>query len=546
MFSPATSLARGARVAPEGASEPLVAALGALNADQTLGRYELLAPLGSGGMAVVWSARLRGTRGFSKVVAVKTIRPALASDPQLEQALLGEAEIASRIEHPNVCQILDLGEERGVVYLVMEYIDGDPLTALLGAAGAGAHVDYGVAAYLAAQAARGLCAAHELQSDGGALAGVIHRDVSPQNILVTCRGLVKVVDFGLAKAALRSGPATETGVIKGKVAYLAPEHVRGEAVDGRADIFGLGVVLQELTTGRNPLRRATDLGTLLSISSADPVTAPSAPDFPASLRHILETALAKDPGDRYPSMRELAADLEASSAALGATPESVSEYVTRALGARRDERARDLRAAVAAADARLRRRAAGGRAPVVPSTAEDRPPVEREDPPALQPSQGPRRARRRAVGALVVGLAGVGLGALGVGISPRIAGDRDAAAEARSPAAPAAEASTAAAPPAEVGTGSDAPASSSSPEPAMAAIAAPPATSSASPRRSGHPPGRVAARAPEGSPSASAAESSPSASVPSPGRAGGVPGEVPTAAAAASSSAGARFRRPGF
>jgi len=161
----------------------LVAALGVLTEDQTLGRYELLAPIGRGGMAIVWAARLCGTHGFSKIVAVKTMLPALSSDPRFEGMFLAEAKIAARIKHPNVCEILDLGEDRGVIYLVMDWIDGEPLSRLRAICHArGRSIPSGIAAWIIAQAARGLHAAHELKDEAGDSCEVIHRDVSPQNI----------------------------------------------------------------------------------------------------------------------------------------------------------------------------------------------------------------------------------------------------------------------------------------------------------------------------------------------------------------------------
>ena len=292
--------------------EPFAAALAALNDEQTLGRYELLAPLGRGGMAVVWAARLHGTRGFSKLVALKTMLPALSSDPRFERMFLTEAEIASRIKHPNVGEILDLGEDNGVLYFAMELVDGEALSTLMRVCeDAGEEIPYAVAARIIAQSARGLHAAHELQDDEGRRVGVIHRDVSPQNILVGVDGLVKIVDFGVAKAAQRSENVTSSGFIKGKVAYLAPEQVAGPNVDARVDVFALGAVLYELTARRHPFRAGTDLATLLEISSDDPAPRPSRPDYPDALWAIVSRALSKDPSQRHASMRELAQELEA-------------------------------------------------------------------------------------------------------------------------------------------------------------------------------------------------------------------------------------------
>src|SRR6185503_10737959 len=162
----------------------MAAAVGTLGAGSALGRYELLLPIAQGGMATVWAARMKGSRGFSKIVAIKTMLPSLSNDPRFEQMFLSEAEIASRIKHPNVCEILDLGEEEGVLYLAMEWIAGESLVTLLADCQRQERsVPYAVAARIGLEAARGLHAAHELKDDAGALFGIVHRDVSPHNIL---------------------------------------------------------------------------------------------------------------------------------------------------------------------------------------------------------------------------------------------------------------------------------------------------------------------------------------------------------------------------
>jgi len=325
---------------------------------QTLGRYELLTPIGRGGMAVVWAARLRGTHGFSKIVAIKMMLPVLSSDPRFEAMFLAEAQIASGIKHPNVCEILDLGEHDGTVYLVMESIDGEPLSRLEAMCRAtGRKVSCGIAARMIAQAARGLHAAHELKAENGERSTVIHRDVSPQNILVTCDGIVKIVDFGVAKAAVRSTPTTAAGVIKGKVAYLAPEQIEARVIDSRIDIFALGTVLHELLAGRHPFESDTDLATLLAIASPEP--APSLPGdddaFPPALRAIVERALAKDPAKRYATMRELAVALEQFADDAETTTDAVASFVTEVLGEVREKRRHEMREAARSADARRTR-----------------------------------------------------------------------------------------------------------------------------------------------------------------------------------------------
>ena len=351
------------RSGPTDEANALLDALAPLNEGQTLGRYELLIPVGRGGMGTVWAARLRGTRGFTRTVALKVMHPSLSADPRFESMFLLEAKLASRIRHPNICPIVDVGEERGVLFLVMEWIEGDSLSTLLeerrsalSATSEAEIVPFGMAARIVAQAARGLQAAHELRDEANRLYGVVHGDVSPHNILVTADGLVQVVDFGVATAALGSSVTTRSGYLAGKLAYLAPEHLRGESIDARADVFALGVVLYELTTGAHPFRGPTEAATLLHIVSPEPAPSPAAPGYPGALRAILSKALAKDTGDRYASMRELALELEAFASHAAVRQEDLAAFLSSALGGRRALRARRLQEAARVADARVLRR----------------------------------------------------------------------------------------------------------------------------------------------------------------------------------------------
>jgi serine/threonine protein kinase len=355
--------------------DTILSALAPLNADQTLGRYQLLTPIGRGGMAVVWAARQTGSRGFSKMVAIKVMLPHLSADPRFERMFLKEAEIASRIRHANVCEILDLGEEDKVLYLAMEWVDGDPLTLLLGA---GLPVD--VLAHIVAEAGRGLAAAHAL--------GVVHRDVSPQNVLTTVDGRVKIVDFGVAKAATFGDQTTQSGFLKGKVGYVAPEQVNSVDADERTDVFALGVVLYELTTGVHPFRGPTDLATLLAVASTDPATPPSeqSPDYPPALEAIVMRALQKDAAHRYPSMDDFARDLDAFVGDAAAIRSRTQDALRAALDERRLARAARLEKAEQAFEARKKK-------------------------PVLTP---PRETRHGVLIASVLALAlGVGIGTVG-------------------------------------------------------------------------------------------------------------------------------------
>ena len=271
-----------------------------------LGRYELLMPIAAGGMAMVWAARLKGTRGFQKIVAVKTMLPKLSEDDQFEKMFLDEASLASQVRHPNAVEILDLGEQDGVLFLAMEWIDGIPLNQLMKAAKQHGLVPPTVATRFVMQASAGLHAAHEL-TDKGKLIGLVHRDISPQNILVTFDGVAKVVDFGVAKATALGDGATQAGQLKGKVSYMAPEQVRGEPIDRRADVFAMGIVLYALTTGKHPFRKESEGATLFAITAPEPVIPPRkfVPDYPQALQDVLLKALEKDRDQRYASANEL-------------------------------------------------------------------------------------------------------------------------------------------------------------------------------------------------------------------------------------------------
>lgn len=311
---------------------------GGVQPGYVLGRYELLIPIAAGGMAQVWAARLRGARQFQKIVAVKTMLPKLSEDEQFEQMFLDEASLASRIRHPNVVEILDLGEHSGVLYLIMEWIEGVPLNQLMKTAKAHGGVPAPVATRIALQACAGLHAAHELTDDKGALVGLVHRDVSPQNLLVTYDGVTKVVDFGVAKATALGGGATVAGQIKGKVGYMAPEQVRGEPLDRRVDVFAMGIVLYALTTGKHPFRRESEAATMYNICAPQAVTPPSKiiAGYPPELEPIVLRALAKDRDERYASCDEMLRALDGLPSHLRASSDAdVARFVRQLFDERR-------------------------------------------------------------------------------------------------------------------------------------------------------------------------------------------------------------------
>jgi serine/threonine-protein kinase len=343
-------------------SEPkAVKILGDVGAGHVLGRYELLLPIASGGMATVWAARMKGSRGFQKIVAVKTMLPSMSDDPQFEQMFLDEAALASRIRHPNVAEILDLGEESGVLFLVMEWVDGESLSVLMKSGAKRGGVPLPVALRIVMAVCAGVHAAHELRDEAGHLLGVVHRDVSPQNILVTFDGVVKIVDFGVAKAAGRAASQTSAGQVKGKAAYMSPEQAQGAPIDRRTDVFAVGILLYQLTTGKHPFRGENEVATLYNICSEDAVTPPSkhVPDYPAALAPVVERALAKRADARYATASEFGRALDTVAREIGAgSEEEVAVFVRELLGERQDKRNETLRAALRLADDRSARREA--------------------------------------------------------------------------------------------------------------------------------------------------------------------------------------------
>jgi len=334
-----------------------------LTAGQVLGRYELLLPIAKGGMASVWAARLRGTRGFQKMVAIKTMLPGLVDDLHFERMFLDEASLASQVRHPHVIEILDLGEVDRILYLVMEWVDGEPLNIIMKYAATRGGIPLAIAVSITAQACRGLHAAHELRDENGTLVGLVHRDVSPQNVLLTYEGVVKVVDFGVAKATGRASNDTEAGQLKGKIAYMSPEQLRGERIDRRTDVFAMGILLYMMTTGTHPFRGDDQGQTIRRISDDEPVTAPSAivPGYPAGLEAVVLQSLAKDASKRYPTANDMLIGLTRAlpPSMRPSTDEEVAEFLRALLPDRLEKRKNAIKAALEAAD----RREAGKSAP---------------------------------------------------------------------------------------------------------------------------------------------------------------------------------------
>jgi serine/threonine protein kinase len=274
-----------------------------------LDRYELLCPLAKGGMAEVWAGRQFGKHGFQRLVAIKTILSAHAADERARRMFLEEGRLASSIRHPNIATIYDLGDERDLLFLVLEYVEGDSVAQLQRAAKArGTSIPLAVALRIVSDTCQALHAAHELRGPDGRLTSVVQRDVSPQNILLSTAGAVKVIDFGIAKILDQVRQETTAGLIKGKLQYMAPEQALGRAVDRRADIWGAGATLYQLLSGHPPIRGQNELETLHLLTSGEPPA--QLADVPAPVRAIVERALQYEPEDRFETASEMHLALE--------------------------------------------------------------------------------------------------------------------------------------------------------------------------------------------------------------------------------------------
>lgn len=330
----------------------------ALAPGDRLDRYELLCVLAQGGMGTVWLARMTGKLGFERLVALKTILPTYSNDRQFCDMFLDEAKIAAQIDHENVARILEIGEDRGLLYYAMELIDGESLRKLYrDVRGRNMVFPMGIALRIVADACAGLHATHELHGEDGRPLQVVHRDVSPQNLLISVRGTTKLIDFGVAKANARSSEETAAGTLKGKIEYMAPEQAQGRALDRRADVYALGAVLYELLAGR-PVRQ-TDEGRQLAALHELMMGAPYVPlpeSVPHIVRQIVDGALARDPTHRFGSAEDLRRALEHAMLATGhgASTDEVARVLAHFSGERTAKRKDAIeRALRAATDGRL-------------------------------------------------------------------------------------------------------------------------------------------------------------------------------------------------
>jgi serine/threonine-protein kinase len=298
------------------------------------GRYELLTLLARGGMAEVYLARISGVGGFAKLLVIKRILPHLGEDPEFREMFINEGRVAARLDHPNICQVYELGEVDGEVFLAMEYLDGLAWADLMKLLPRGRGVELRVTATVLGQICEGLRFAHEHVDLDGTPMPIVHRDVSPQNLMITTEGVCKLLDFGVSKV-LTEGTRTRTGMLKGKLPYMAPEQIRGEPIDARADVFSMGVVLWESLTGDRLFQRESDYQIWKAITEEDiPPVSSLVPGTPPQVDAIVARALERDVERRYPSIRAFSGELRDAAERAGGTFDNTTlSQIMRSLGA---------------------------------------------------------------------------------------------------------------------------------------------------------------------------------------------------------------------
>jgi len=279
-----------------------------------IGRYQVLGKIAQGGMAEIFLGFEEGPRETRRPVVIKRVLPHVAEDADYVEQFLQEASLSLRLRHPNICTIYEFGEDKSRYFLAMEYLHGVTLDQIVAKSG---KLPAPLAARVVALVAEGLAHAHELRDDEGRPLGLVHRDVTPENVMIGFDGTVKLLDFGIAKSANQQS-RTQAGVLKGKVAYMSPEQYKGEPLDGRSDLFALGATLFKALTGRSPFERDNEANTVAAILFEDP-PAPSEvlEGVPPDLDALVVRMLAKDPDDRPMTAGGVAAELDAWLAAKG-------------------------------------------------------------------------------------------------------------------------------------------------------------------------------------------------------------------------------------
>jgi serine/threonine protein kinase len=308
------------------------------NSDGPQGKYRILAQLGEGGSATVYLAVARGPSGFSKLVVLKTLKRSVSDEPELQRMFLNEARLAARLNHPNVVQTNEVVEDRGLPIIVMEYLEGQPLAKVLLMARGGLPLVTHLR--IIADALSGLHHAHELTDFDGTRLGLVHRDMTPQNVFVTYDGQTKLLDFGIAKLASSNRPETETGVIKGKLRYMPPEQITAEAVDQRADVYAAGVMLWEAAAGEQIWKGLTDAQVMHQVLNGKvPSPRTVRADVHERIEQICMKALSAEPEARHATAAELEAELETVLDELGSrvTSRSVGKAVSDLFGAERKQ-----------------------------------------------------------------------------------------------------------------------------------------------------------------------------------------------------------------
>lgn len=363
---------------------------------QVLGKYALYDAIASGGMARIHLGRVVGPAGFSRTVVIKRLHPQFASEPEFVAMLLDEARLSARLRHPNVVPTLDVIAENGEVFLVMEYVHGASLSRLVRAM-SDRPVPAAYVANVIAGVLHGLHAAHEATDGQGKPLGLVHRDISPQNVLVSVEGVGRVIDFGVAKAIGRL-QTTRDGALKGKMSYMAPEQLRGEAFDHRVDVYAVGVVLWEALTGRRLFSGESDVVVFGKVLGSE-VPAPStfAPALPSGLDEIVLRALDRKPENRFPSAKEMARAIENCVPLVG--PGEIGEWVQSAAAEDLNTRAQLLAAIEAESDV-----------PVLATSASREPaasiPVEMR---TLASKVIRKRSRHAVLGLGIAGAMGIGM-----------------------------------------------------------------------------------------------------------------------------------------
>jgi serine/threonine-protein kinase len=392
-------------------------------ASGTVGQHHLIATLGHGGMADVYLAIRKGPVELAKLLVIKRMRPELAEDPEFVAMFVDEARLAVRLNHPNVVHTTEVDEFAGSLYLAMEYLDGQPLSLLTARAHRHGGLSVAVAVRVVSDVLAGLHHAHELRDYDGTPLRIVHRDVTPGNVFVTYDGQVKLVDFGIAKAAVRAAQ-TQVGMLKGKAGYMAPEQMAGREVDARTDVFSAGVVLWELLADRRLFDVDGDVAMHAVIIDGAPLLRTVRHDIPAELERICAKALSRELSQRYASAAEMQEDLERAALVtrLRSSTREIGELMMRvfpgergamrALIERRIGELRSVGELTLTATKTLSRSSSSKRLGRLPSKpALDSVPPEPTSV-SMRPAATIRKRRRRRVVALVAAGAGVAMGLL--------------------------------------------------------------------------------------------------------------------------------------